>query len=71
MKSGHRSNGTWTRKRGFAERQLSRLADCIDRGLDEVQAEQEKIREYVKDIKEVAATLEPGEENCGDRQEKL
>ena len=51
-------------KRGFAEKQLSRLADCIDRGLDAVQAEQETIREYVKDIKEVAATLEPGGETC-------
>ena len=38
------------------------MADCIDRGLDEVQDEQEKIREYVKDVEEVAATLEPGEE---------
>jgi hypothetical protein len=47
------------------------LADCIDRGLYEVQVEQEKIREYVKDIKEVAATLEPGEETCADRQEKF
>jgi len=47
------------------------LADCIDRGLDEVQAEQETIREYVKDIKEVAATLEPGEERCKDRQAKF
>jgi hypothetical protein len=47
------------------------LADCIDRGLDEVQAEQEEIREYVKDIKEVAATLELGEETCADRQQKF
>ena len=47
------------------------MADCIDRGLDEVQVEQEKIREYVKDIKEVAATLEPGEGTCADRQEKF
>ena len=47
------------------------MADCIDRGLDEVQAEQETIREYVKDIKEVAATLEPGEETCADRQKKF
>ena len=47
------------------------MADCIDRGLDEVQAEQEKIQEYVQDIKEVAATLEPGEETGADRQEKF
>ena len=47
------------------------MAHCIDRGLDEVQAEQEKIQEYVQDIKEVAATLEPGEETGADRQEKF
>jgi hypothetical protein len=47
------------------------LADCIDRGLDEVRAEQETIREYVKDIAEVAATLEPGGEDYADRQEKF
>jgi hypothetical protein len=29
------------------------------------------IREYVKDIEEVAATLEPGGENCADRKEKF
>ena len=44
-------------KRGFAEQQLDRLAGCIDRGLDEVEAEQETIRVYVKDIEAVAATL--------------
>jgi hypothetical protein len=47
------------------------LAGCIDRGLDKVRAEQETIRGYVKDIAEVAATLEPGEETCADRQEKF
>jgi hypothetical protein len=47
------------------------LADCIDRGQDEVRAEQEKIREYVKDIDEVAATLVPGEPPCADRRAKF
>jgi hypothetical protein len=47
------------------------LADCIDRGLNVVRDEQETIREYVKDIEEVAATLEPGVETCAARQEKL
>jgi hypothetical protein len=47
------------------------LADCIDRGLDEVQAEQETIRAYVQDIAEVAATLEPGQEDCRKRQKKF
>ena len=47
------------------------MAGCIDRGLDEVRDEQETIREYVKDIEEVAATLEPGRGSCADRQEKF
>jgi hypothetical protein len=47
------------------------LADCIDRGLNEVRAEQETIRDYVNDIEQVAATLEPGEQTCADRQEKF
>jgi hypothetical protein len=47
------------------------LADCIDRGLDEVRAEQETIRAYVQDIAEVAATLKPGEEECAKRKEKF
>ena len=58
-------------KRGFAEKQLGRLADCIDRGLEHVQAEQETIREYVEDIDKVAATLEPGGESCEQRKEKF
>jgi hypothetical protein len=44
------------------------LANCIDRGLDEVQAEQATLRGYVKDIQEVAATLEPDRGSCADRQ---
>jgi hypothetical protein len=47
------------------------LAGCIDRGLDEVQAEQETIRGYVKDIEEVAATLNPAGGSGADRQEKF
>jgi hypothetical protein len=39
--------------------------------LEHVQAEQEPIREYVKDIAKVAATLEPGGESCEDRKEKF
>ena len=58
-------------KRGFEEKQLGRLADCIDRGLEHVQAEQEPIREYVKDLEKVAATLEVGGESSADRQEKF
>jgi hypothetical protein len=44
------------------------LADCIDRGLDEVRTEQAEIRGYVKDIEKIAATLEPGGRDCADRQ---
>jgi hypothetical protein len=40
---------------------LSRLAACIDRGLDLVRPEQETIRHHVETIREVAATLDP----CG------
>jgi hypothetical protein len=39
--------------------------------LEHVQAEQESIREYVKDIEKVAVTLEPGRESQADRQEKF
>jgi hypothetical protein len=46
------------------------LAGCIDRGLDKVEAEQKEIREYVKDIEKIAATLEPGGKDCADRQKK-
>jgi len=56
-------------KGGFEEKQLGRLAGCIDRGLEAVQAEQEEIREYVKDIEKIAATLKPGVEDCADRKQ--
>jgi hypothetical protein len=45
------------------------LAGCIDRGLDHVRAEQETIRDYVKDLEEVAATLKPGGDDGPARQE--
>jgi len=44
------------------------LAGCIDRGLDDVGAEQETIRGYVEDIEAIAATLDPGRGSCADRQ---
>jgi hypothetical protein len=58
-------------KGGFAEKQLDRLAGCIERGLGKVEEVQGTIREYVGVIAEVAATLEPGTEDCTDRQEKF
>ena len=59
------------KKGGSRKSNSGRLADCIDRGLDEVRAEQETIRDYVKDIEKVAATLEPGTADCANRQEKF
>jgi hypothetical protein len=47
------------------------LRDCIDRGLDAVRTEQEELRGYVKDIAEVAATLEPATQSCAERQQKF
>jgi hypothetical protein len=47
------------------------LAGCIDCGLEEVEAQQETIRDYVKDIEAVAATLDPAAGSCADRQEKF
>jgi hypothetical protein len=47
---------------------LGRLAGCIDRGLEAVEAEQEAIRGYVKDIEAVAATLDPAAGSCEGRR---
>lgn len=47
------------------------MAGCITSGLDEVAEQQELIRDYVEVIAEVAATLEPGTEDCTERQEKF
>ena len=44
---------------GRGEAQLNKLANCIDRGLQEVVEEQEQIKEYVKEVKRVEATLDP------------
>jgi len=45
-------------KPGRAHVLLGRLAGCIDRGLAEVRQRQEQVREQVKAIQEVAATLD-------------
>jgi hypothetical protein len=47
------------------------LAACIDRGLDAVHDEQEPIREYVEDLKEIDATLDPKRGSCAGRKEKI
>ena len=45
------------------------MSGCIQAGLDEVQEQQEVIREDVAGITEVAATLEPGTEDITEREE--
>jgi hypothetical protein len=45
-------------KPGPAHGQLERLAGCIDRGLAEAKSRQEQVREQVKAIRDVAATLD-------------
>ena len=47
------------------------MAACIDRGLDAVRDEQEPIREYVEDLKEIDATLDPKRGSCARRKEKF
>jgi hypothetical protein len=44
------------------------LTECIDRGLDEVQADQATLRGYVQDLQKVAATLEPSAGSAANRQ---
>lgn len=47
---------------------MSRLAACIDRGLDLVKPQQETIRCHVETIQEVAATLDPAAKTSAQRQ---
>ena len=44
------------------------MAACIDKGLESVEAVQEAIRHHVEEIKEVAATLDPGTGPCARRE---
>ena len=37
---------------------MRKLQGCIDRGLQEVAAEQKQIKEYVKEVQRVEATLQ-------------
>jgi hypothetical protein len=50
---------------------LRKLQDCIDRGLQEVASEQEPIKEYVKEVKRVEATLDPSKGNCEQRKRRF
>jgi len=47
---------------------MSRLAACIDKGLDLVKSQQETIRCHVETIQEVAATLDPSAKKSAQRQ---
>jgi hypothetical protein len=47
------------------------LAECIDRGLDEVRDEQKALREYVEDLTQIAATLDPKQGRSARRKEKF
>jgi hypothetical protein len=47
------------------------LAGCIDRGLDEVRDQQEEIRQYVQDLKQRDATLDPEGGSGARRQEEF
>ena len=47
---------------------MSRLAACIDKGLDLVRPQQETIRCHVETIQEVAATLDPAAKTSAQRQ---
>jgi hypothetical protein len=54
-------------KPGPAHGQLKRLAGCIESGLASVKKDQEEVREQVKEIAKIAATLEP---DSGTRKER-
>ena len=53
---------------GRAHTQLQRLAACIDRGVAEVQAEHQVIRQYLQELQRVAATLTSANGSATTRQ---
>jgi hypothetical protein len=50
---------------------LLRLASCIDRGLQAVAAEQEQIKEHVKEVKRIEATLDPSKGTTEQRKKRF
>ena len=50
---------------------MRKLQGCIDRGLQEVASEQEQIKEYVKEVKRVEATLDPSKSSCEQRKRRF
>jgi hypothetical protein len=53
---------------GRAHTQLQRLAACIDRGVAEVQAEHQVVRQYLQELQRVAATLTSANGSATTRQ---
>ena len=50
---------------------MRKLQGCIDRGLQEVAAEQEQVKGYVKEVKRVEATLDPSNGSCRQRKRRF
>jgi hypothetical protein len=50
---------------------LRKLKGCIERGLQAVAGEQEQIKEQVKEVRRVAATLEPGSGSSKQRKRRF
>jgi hypothetical protein len=48
---------------------LTRLASCIDRGLDVVRASLTQVQAYVQDLQAVERTLRPSDETTGEERE--
>ncbi len=50
---------------------MRRLQACIDRGVQAVAAEQEQLKEQVKEVKRVARTLDPSSGSCQQRRKRF
>jgi hypothetical protein len=50
---------------------LGKLQGCIDRGLQGVAEEQEQIKEYVKEVKRVEATMDPSKGSVEQRKKRF
>ena len=50
---------------------MCKLQGCIDRGLQEVAAEQEQINEHVQEVKRVEATLDPSKGSSKQRKKRF
>ena len=48
---------------------MTRLASCIDRGLDVVRASLTQVQAYVQDLQAVDRTLRPNDEPTGEERE--